>query len=81
MGFSPEQKNLIQGLKVFGCNEMRGLVIMARLDNLEKVESMIRYMVANPEATPEELYKVSSRISAKRRNMSEIDEEEDEYAD
>lgn len=77
MGFSPEQKNLIQGLKAFGCNEMRGLVIMARLDNPEKVESMIHYMVANPESTPEELYKVSSRISAKRGDPPEIDEEND----
>jgi hypothetical protein len=80
MGFSPEQKNLIQGLKAFGCNEMRGLVIMARLDSLEKVETMRRYMVANPESTPEELYKVSSRISAKRGDLPEIDEEEDEDA-
>lgn len=80
MGFSPEQKNLIQGLKAFGCNEMRGLVIMARLDNPEKVEAMLRYMVTNPESTPEGLYKMSSKISAMKHPL-EIDEEEDEDED
>lgn len=59
---SPEQENLIRGLKAFGCSKMQAMVIMARLDSLEKVETMRRYMVANPESTPEELYKVSSRI-------------------
>ena len=59
---SGNQKLLIQGLKLFGCSKMMALVILARLDNPEKVEAMLRYMVTNPESTPEGLYKVSSRI-------------------
>ena len=38
---------------------------------------MIHYMVANPESTPEGLYKMSSKISAMKHPL-EIDEEEDE---
>ena len=74
---SPEQENLIRGLKAFGCSKMQAMVIMARLDSLEKVETMRRYMVANPESTPEDLYKMSSKISAMKHPL-EIDEEEDE---
>ena len=74
---SPEQENLTQGLKAFGCSKMQAMVIMARLDSLEKVETMRRYMVANPESTPEGLYKMSSKISAMKHPL-EIDEEEDE---
>ena len=74
---SPEQENMIRGLKAFGCSKIQAMVIMARLDNPEKVESMIHYMVANPESTPEGLYKMSSKISAMKHPL-EIDEEEDE---
>lgn len=74
MSLSPAQKNLIQGLKAFGCNEMRGMAIMAYLDNPEKVEEMRRYMVENPESTPTELYKMSSKISSRRGNPPEIQE-------
>ena len=74
MTLSPAQKNLIQGLKAFGCNKMRAMVIMARLDNPEKVEEMRRYMVKNPESTPKQLYEMSSKISSKKGNFPEIQE-------
>ena len=71
---SPEQENLIRGLKAFGCDRMQAMVIMARLDSLEKVEKMRRYMVENPQSLQTELYEMSSKISSRRGNPPEIQE-------
>ena len=76
MELSQAQKDLIHGLKLFGCEEMMSLVILARLWHPDDIIEMLLYMVNNRTATPEELYNVSSRISAKRGDPPEIDEEE-----
>ena len=80
MELSQAQKDLVQGLVLFGCSKIQVLAMMARLWHPDDIIEMLFYMVNNAIATPEELWKVSSEISAKRRNMSEIDEEDDEDA-
>jgi hypothetical protein len=54
---------------------------MAQLWHPDDMMEMLMYIYDHREAKQEELYKVSSRISAKRGDPPEIDEEEDEYAD
>ena len=78
MELSQAQKDLVQGLVLFGCSKIQVLAMMARLWHPDDIIEMLLYMVNNRTATPEELYKVSSRISAKRGDPPEIDEEEDE---
>ena len=75
------QETLIRCLAILGCEEICVLTIMAQLWHPDDIIEMLLYMVDHTTATPEELYKVSSRISAKRGDPPEIDEEEDEYAD
>ena len=81
MELSQAHKDLIHGLVLFGCSEIQVLAMMARLWHPDDIIEMLLYMVNNAIATPEELWKVSSRISARRGDPPEIDEEEDEYAD
>ena len=81
MELSQAQKDLVQGLVLFGCSKIQVLAMMARLWHPDDIIEMLLYMVNNAIATPEELWKVSSRISARRGDPPEIDEEEDEYAD
>ena len=76
MELSQAQKDLIHGLKIFGCDITQVTATMAQLWHPDDTTEMLLYMVNNIVSTPEELWKVSSEISAKRRNMSEIDEEE-----
>ena len=75
------QETLIRCLAILGCEEICVLTIMAQLWHPDDMMEMLMYIYDHREAKQEELYKVSSRISAKRGDPPEIDEEEDEYAD
>ena len=76
MQLTQAQKDLVHCLKAFGCSIEQVLATAAQLWHPDDTIEMLLYMVDHTTATPEELYKVSSRISAKRGDPPEIDEEE-----
>ena len=74
---SRAQKDLIHGLKLFGCEEMMSLVILTQLWHPDDIEKMLDYMMSDRTLTPDELYERCLEISSKRGDPPEIEEEED----
>ena len=75
------QDDLIVCLKLFGCSTIEILVIMARLWHPDDMREMLLFMAEHRAATPAQLYEISSKISSKRGDPPEIEEEEDEEDD
>ena len=77
MQLTQTQKDLVQGLKLFGCSFIQILLTAAQLWHPDDVIEMLLYMVEHKDATPEELYKASSKISARRGDPPEFDFDEE----
>ncbi len=71
------QKDLIHGLKLFGCSELQTLVMLAQLWHPDDLLEMLDYMLDHTKATPEELYEMSSKISSRRPRPEEDKEDEE----
>lgn len=54
---------LIRGLKAFGVRKGAAMEIALRMETEDQQVQMMRYMVANEKATPEELLDEARRIS------------------
>ena len=77
MGLTLEQKQLIRGLKLFGCSLIETMAIVAELWHLDDVDEMLDYMFQHRDATPAQLYEVCCQISSRRGPMEEPEEEEE----
>ena len=60
------QKDLVRGLKLFGCSWIQTLTMLAMLWHRDDLVEMLRYMVDNLDSTPAQLYEMCSRISSRR---------------
>ena len=63
---TPEQKDFIQGLRLFGCSDMEMLVMALEMWHPDDLQEMISYMVEHPDSTPAELYETCLKISSRR---------------
>ena len=68
---TPEQKHLIQGLRLFGCSNIEMLVMVLEMWHPDDLDEMLNYMVEHPDATPAELYETCLKISARRPDPEE----------
>lgn len=76
MELTQAQKDLLSGLKAFGCGKTQVLAMMFQLWHPEDTEKMIQYMMDNLSSSPAELYEMSSKISSARDRLMEAEEAE-----
>lgn len=76
MPLTQAQKDLILGMKLHGCGTEQMLLTGIQLWHPDDIVEMILYMANNMEATPAELYKMSSKISSERDRLMEAEEAE-----
>lgn len=66
------QKDLVHGLKLFGCSRWQTLTMLAILEHPDDLVEMLMYMVNNLDSTPAQLYKMCLQISSKRSDPEEL---------
>lgn len=76
MPLTQAQKDLVHGMKLFGCSTEQILLTGVQLWHPDDVVEMILYMADNNDATPMELYEMSSKISSARDRLMEAEEAE-----
>lgn len=82
MPLTQAQKDLVLGMKLHGCSIEQVLLTGVQLWHPDDIVEMILYMADNMEATPMQLYEMSSKISSARdRLMGEEEEENPEEAE
>ena len=73
MSLTQAQKDLIHGLKLFGCSELQTIIMGMYLWHPDDLQEMLRYMIDHLDSTPEKLYDVCLKISAKRPQPEELE--------
>ena len=68
------QKDLVHGLKLFGCSKMQALVMTAAMWHPDDLQEMLRYMVDHLDSTPAQLYEMCFKITAGREQPEESEE-------
>ena len=68
------QKDLVHGLKLFGCSELQTLIMGLKLWHPDDLQEMLNYMVDHLEATPEQLYEMCFKITSGREQPEEFEE-------
>ena len=76
MPLTQAQKDLVHGLKLFGCSKLQTIIMGMYLWHPDDLDEMLNYMVNHLDSTPEQLYEVCKKICSKRPEPEEIDEEE-----
>lgn len=69
------QKDFIHGLKLFGCSLLQTMVMTAYMWHPDDLQEMLDYMVEHLDATPEQLYKICLKISSRREQPEENEEQ------
>lgn len=77
MSLTQAQKDLIQGLKLFGCSLLEAMIITMELWHPDDLQEMLNYMVNHLGATPEQLYNVCFQITSGREQPEELEMEEE----
>ena len=75
MSLTQAQKDLIHGLKLFGCSKTQALVMTAHMWHPADLREMLNYMVDHLDSTPAQLYEVCLKISSKRKQPEELETE------
>ena len=73
MSLTQAQKDLIHGLKLFGCGRLEAMIITMELWHPDDLQEMLNYMVDHLEATPKQLYEICFKITAGREQPEEPD--------
>ena len=68
------QKDLIHGLKLFGCSLLESMIITMELWHPDDLQEMLRYMVDHLDSTPAQLYEMCFKITAGREQPEESEE-------
>ena len=76
MSLTQAQKDLVHGLKLFGCSLLETMIIAMELWHPDDLQEMLNYMVDHLDATPEQLYEMCLKISSKRKQPEELEMEE-----
>lgn len=71
MQLTQEQKLLIRGLKIFGCDRDETVVVMLLADTPEKRESLMEFMASHTKATPQDILKQLEMIIHPERTHPE----------
>ena len=71
MELTQAQKDLVHGLKLFGCSLLETMIIAMEMWHPDDLQQMLDYMVNHLEATPEQLYEVCMDIASKREQPEE----------
>jgi hypothetical protein len=74
MSLTQAQKDLIHGLKLFGCSRTQALVMTAHMWHPDDLQEMLNYMVNHLEATPKQLYEICFKITTGREQPEESEE-------
>ena len=77
MSLTQAQKDLIQGLKLFGCSLLEAMIITMELWHPDDLQEMLNYMVDHLDATPAQLYNVCFHITSGREQPEELEMEEE----
>ena len=70
------QKDLVHGLKLFGCSLLETMVIAMEMWHPDDLQEMLAYMVDHLDSTPEELYEICLKITSTREDPEELEIEE-----
>ena len=71
MSLTQAQKDLVHGLKLFGCSLAETMFIAMEMWHPDDLQEMLGYMVDHLDATPTQLYEVCMKISSKRKDPEE----------
>ena len=77
MSLTQAQKDLVHGLKLFGCSLLETMIITMELWHPDELQEMLNYMVGHLDATPEQLYNVCFQITSGREQPEELEMEEE----
>lgn len=76
MELTQAQKDLVHGLKLFGCGLLQTIVMGAKLWHPDDLQEMLDYMVDHLDSTPEELYEICLKITSTREDPDELEIED-----
>ena len=71
LSLTQAQKDLVHGLKLFGCSLLETLIIGMEMWHPDDLQEMLNYMIDHLDATPEQLYEVCMQIASKREQPEE----------
>ena len=75
MSLTQAQKDLVHGLKLFGCSLLETMIIAMEMWHPDDLQEMLRYMVDHLDSTPAQLYEVCLQISSRREQPEELETE------
>lgn len=62
MQLTSEQKRLIRGLKIFGCDKNETVMVLLLADTPEKRQDLMEFMASNTKATPQDILEKLEQI-------------------
>ena len=73
MSLTQAQKDLVHGLKLFGCSLVETMFITMEMWHPDDLQEMLEYMVDHLDSTPAQLYELCLKISSKRKQPEEME--------